>query len=185
MSDFTAFLLDKVALPVLSGAGGVALSIWRLQKSLSDRLEALELAWKQFNDKDYPRERGDFQAKFADQLAQVHAFLDLLEKTKKELEAKINDEVEDINKGLNRRSHERAETRKLQSRLSERYMALEGRMEKCEKSLSELSTQYQDFAKDQNEQWQTMNNQLGQLEGYLRGIIRSSDSGQFPGTKRT
>jgi len=159
----TDFLLERVAPAAGSGVVGVAVAIWRLQKGIGDRVLALETAWWQFSEKDYARER-----------------LEVLD-TVKGLRADVSRELEDLEKELRQRARERVDARRLQTRLSERYMSLEGRVEVCEKAIADLNDQFQSFAREQNEQWQTMTRTLGQLEGYLRGISRRvADSGKFP-----
>ncbi len=165
MSAVTDFLLEKVVPAAASGILGVGATFWRLQQGIGDRVLSLETAWKQFREKDYVREHGE-----------------VLESIKK-LKEDVEHELEEVAKDLRQRSRERVDARRLQQRLSERYMSLEGRVEACEKAIADLNEQYQNFAREQNEQWQTMTRTLGQLEGYLRGIGRGTkDSGKFPGT---
>lgn len=162
MADIVTILVDKVALPVLSGAGGVGLSIWRMSASVSRRLEAVERAWKQFNEIDYPRERGEILAAL------------------KTLRQDITKELNKIHSDDTRSAKERIDARRLHANLSERVTQLEFYLENCDKSVQDLRDQLGTFVREQTELWQSMSRSMGQLEGFVKGVTNRSDHGPFP-----
>lgn len=162
MADIVTFLVDKVAFPVLSGAGGVGVTIWRFSASVSARLEAVERAWKQFSDHDYPRERNEL----------VAALKTLRQDIAKELNKIQNDD--------SRSTRERSDARRLHANLSDRVAQMEFRVQGCEKAIQDLNDQFETFAKEQNELWQNMTRTLGQIEGYLRGVATRNSNGPGP-----
>lgn len=161
MSDVLTFIIDKVAFPVLSGAGGVGLSVWRTSKSIAARVTVLEGIWKQFHEQDRPREKDEIAAALAT------------------LRADLNREVGDIHMDDRRSMRERLDARRLQANMSDRVSQLETRMTNCERSVNTLNDQFNTFAREQNEQWQAITRALGQLEGYIKGISAKSSSGTF------
>ena len=161
MTDALTFIIDKVAFPVLSGAGGVGLSVWRTSKALAARVLVLELAWKQFHEHDHPREKGEAAAALAT------------------LKADINRDLDEIRTDDRRSLRERLDARRLQANMSDRIAQLETRMTNCERSVNTLNDQFNTFAREQNEQWQAITRALGQLEGFIKGISAKSSSGTF------
>lgn len=141
VSEFLSTVVEKALPPIITGAIGFAGATWRQSRKFSDRLHLLESAWRQFSEKDYGRDAASFAGT-------VHALREELESFKRE---------------------DRKE-RRLYSKLLERVSALEHQIGECEKALTELNAQTQEFAKEQNDQWQSMTRTLGQLEGYILGM---------------
>lgn len=145
-------VLSKVLPPVLSGAAGVLATAWRYAKSFTDRLAIVE------------KLVSDLRMHFGeDPPANLKALLNDLRK-----------ELTDIDTDLKRRARERSDMRRLSTRLSDRYFALDARLDACEKSISDLNTSFVTFSKEQQDQWQDMTRMLGQVEGYLRGMTQTS-----------
>lgn len=172
-------LLDlawKVLPPVLSGAGGVAGTVWKITKNLEDRLRTLERErlprtedWVTgFKDKKYPDD--------------IAALKKLVEDLKKE----VFDEFESLYGELRGRGKERREERRLQAELTKNYLSLFNRVEQCEKAISSLDASFTQFAKGQQEQWQEISRALGHIEGWLRAMnSRRTTSGEFQGPTTT
>lgn len=156
MADILTFILDKVALPVLSGAGGVGASIWRMSVTLSNRIEKLEASWILFTEKDYPKDKSDFTAA----LHQLHQF--------------ILKELQDLRNDSKNGARERSDARRLSTSLVDRLVQLEHQLAECSKAVDTLEEQLRQFMKEQHDQWQDMTRTLGQIEGYLRGVTRGS-----------
>jgi hypothetical protein len=159
VSDIVPLLID-VAGPLVSAIGGVALAVWRLQHSISERVRDLEEKRKHFQDLDYPREHREL----------LKAISDVREECQRGSNA--------VREELQQRAKERAEVRRLQNKSTERHTVLEQRVEQCERAAEEMSTQFQSFAKEQNEQWQAINKSLGQIEGFIRGLLQKDP--KFP-----
>jgi uncharacterized coiled-coil protein SlyX len=161
VADVLTFFFDKVAFPVLSGAGGVGLTVWKTSKSIAARVTLLEATWKQFHENDHPREKGEVAAALAT------------------LKADIEKELNAIHLDDRRSMRERLDARRLQANMSDRIAQLEMRLGNCERSVNTLNDQFQTFAREQNDQWQVMTRALGQLEGYIKGISGKNSSGTF------
>lgn len=95
-----------------------------------------------------------------------------------EQHAALLKEIDTVYKELQARSKERVDTRRLQTKLSERYFAIETRVENLEKTLAALNESFVEHAKGQNDQWQEISRALGQLEGWLRATSSSRRSSQ-------
>lgn len=149
-------LVWKVGPPVASGVAGVFSALWRLTQTIEKRVADLE----RFKTEKYPFD-----------MAAMKTILDGLREH-------INKEIEDLYTELRGRSRERLDARRLQTKLSERYLAMEGRVEALEKTLDALNTSFVEHAKGQNDQWQEISRALGQLEGWLRATSSSRRSSQ-------
>lgn len=140
MADLSWFA-EKVLPAAASGVSGVIVATWRLTRNLGKRLDDIENAWKQFSDKDYPRDQSSWGADI------------------KRLQDDINASFKEVRRN-----------RGILSRVLARYSEIERRLTELEKSIENLGTQSQDFAREQGDQWQKMIRVLGQLEGYLLGM---------------
>jgi uncharacterized coiled-coil protein SlyX len=165
--SFFTLLLEKVLPPVVSGGGGVLLAVWRLTKTLGDRVKVLEDVWKHFSEEHYPLDKGGL-------ISSVGT-----------LRADMEKALSDIHTDDRRSMRERLDARRLQASIVERINKMESRISSCEKAVTELNTSFQTFAKEQNEQWQSISKNLGQIEGYLKGVAAKSSgsSGPFPQLK--
>lgn len=161
----------KVVPPVVSGAVGVAGTLYKLTKSLDERVKKLE----DIRVRDLENHNSSFSTKYKEDVAGLKALID-------ELKKEIDKEVEDLYSELRGRARERLDGRRLQTKLSERYLALEGRVENCEKAINNLNESFVQFSKGQQEQWQEINRVLGTIEGWLRATT-TRNSGSFPGSR--
>lgn len=159
----------KVVPSAASAVAGAAGALWRLTKSIEDRVHHLETV----RVRDLESHKTTFGEKYVTDLNALKTLLD-------ELKKELHREVEDVYGELRGRSKERLDARRLQTRLSERYLALEGRLEAVEKNLTSLHNQFVEHAKGQNEQWQEIARALGNIEGWLRAMSsRRTTSQEF------
>jgi chromosome segregation ATPase len=175
--DFTS-LLEKAVPTLLSGAGSAAGFVWRFTHALSARVASLEnslegvklaIASAQIEvENNHKKLHGD--------LATLHQVLTVIRKD-------MDSETEDIYGTLRIRAKEQADLRRIFTRLTERYIGLEARLEQAEAAINNMNDSLKDFMKGQQEQWQTTSKSLGQIEGYIRGISRRTTSGSFPPVK--
>jgi hypothetical protein len=189
----------KVAAPVASGAAGVAGTIWKITKSLEDRVRVLEKevlpdllrrAGELEKHKDDVLDEqlpkilveakkyfDDFKGgKYTDDVRALKALFD-------SVKADLEKETEDIYTELRERSKERNATRRLLTKLSERYLALEGRIEAVEEGFQKHNDAFVAHAREQREQWQEINRALGHIEGFLRAMNSRKTSQEFPAPK--
>lgn len=148
--DFFASFLDKFALPLSSGIAGVVVTVWKLQKDLSSRVDDLY----RFRDVDYARERSEL-------LKSVSA-----------IRTDVKKEIESLRSELQVKSKELAQLKLLQTKAAERASVLESQFEQLSRSIESMDEQFKTFAISQNEQWQAINKSLGQLEGFIRGALQ-------------
>lgn len=166
----------KVAAPVVSGAAGVAGTLWKITKDLEDRMRTLERErlpktedWVSgFKDKKYPED-----------LAALKKLID-------ELKKETDEEFDSLYNELKGRGKERREERRLVSKLTQNFLTLQQRVGQCEEALKKLNEAFTQHAKGQQEQWQEISRALGHIEGWLRAMSsRRTTSGEFQGpTKR-
>lgn len=162
----------KVVPSVLSGAGGVVGTIWKVTKNLETRVRDIELihlpnirnAFSSFRDGKYPED-----------VAALKKLVDNLKtETDKEFDALYGE--------LRGRGKERREERRLTASLTANYLELQQRVSQCETAINKLNEAFTQHAKGQQEQWQEISRALGHIEGWLRAMSsRRTSSGEFQG----
>lgn len=158
----------KVIPSAASAVAGAAGALWRLTKSLEDRIKHLE----DIRVRDLENKNSTFDESYKKDIGGLKTLLDTLRKD-------LEKEVEELYSELRGRSKERLDARRLQSKLSERYLALESRVEVAEKAITSLHNQFVEHAKGQNEQWQEIARALGHIEGWLRAMSSRRNSSEF------
>lgn len=163
-----AELAWKVIPSAASAVAGAAGALWKLTKSLEDRIKHLE----DIRVRDLEKHKDTFGESYKKDIGGLKSLLD-------ELRQDLEKEVGEVYSELRGRSKERLDARRLQTKLSERYLALESRVEAAEKGLASLHTQFVEHAKGQNEQWQEIARALGNIEGWLRAMSSRRSSQEF------
>ena len=175
--DFST-IIERTVPHILTGAGGAVVSVWRYTRGFVARLGAVESAID--------------TAKLSNMSTQISvdstkrellAELETLRRVLQVLRQESESEVEDINQALRVRGKEQADIRRLLTKLTERYIGLEARLEAAEATLNSMNDSLKGFMREQQEQWQTTAKALGQIDGYLRGISKRTLSGTFPPVK--
>lgn len=192
-------LIVKYGTPVATGAAGVAGTIWKVTKSLEERVKTLETVKVPDLDRrakeleehkddvldeklpgvitELKKYFDDFKSgKYADDMGAVKRLFD-------EIKQDLEKETQDIYEELRARAKERATTRRLLLKLNERYLALEDRVQACEKSFQQHNEAFIQHAREQREQWQEINRALGHIEGFLRATNSRRNSQEFQAPK--
>jgi len=174
VADLQDFLLTKVVAPLAAGTVGVVTGAYRMHKALEERLKTLEVSWKQFIEHDYPREHLELHAANDSLKAEL---LERLRSLREELGAHDDRLLQQVE--AHAKKH--LEVQGLCAHHTVRGTTVETRLKGCEAAIEDLNEQFRSFAQGQNEQWQTMTRTLGQLEGYLQGIMKNPGSSKmFP-----
>lgn len=113
-------------------------------------------------------------------LGEIETLRRVLQALRQEYEA----EIEDVGQAIRTRAKEQADNRRLLTKLTERYIGLEARLEAADAAINTMNDSLKGFMKEQQEQWQSTAKALGQIEGYLKGAGNRSLSGRsFPPVK--
>lgn len=163
---------------MLSGVGSAAGFVWRFTHVLSTRVSALENALETLK-----LSLVSAQIELEGHKKGTHSELETLRQVLSVIRKDMDTETEEIYGTLRARAKEQADLRRIFTKLTERYIGLEARLEQAEAAINNMNDSLKDFMKGQQDQWQTTAKALGQIEGYLRGISRRTMSGNFPPVK--
>ena len=166
-------LLEKVVPALVTGAGTAFLAAWRFTAGLLEKVDKHHQLLDKHHETLEKIESGGATNHEAVKLHLGELRRDLTE-TKAAIRAELKREIDSINRDLMNRSRERVDARRLSTRLTERFMALESRVDRTEKAFLELESSFEAFTKEQREEWQTMTRTLGKVEGYLQGLRKNS-----------
>jgi len=159
MSFELSTIAEKVVPAAITGLGTAALSLWRFGSGVMSRLEKLEAA-------------------VAPLPTRLDAEVASLRKEVKEL----RDELDQFDGSIRSRA-----SKKETAGLSERLIGLEARLAQAEEGIVGITTSLKHHIQEQQEQWNTVHRTLGQIEGFLKGMIskkNTSESGHFPPMKK-
>lgn len=158
--------------------GSAAGVIWRFTHVLSTRMATMENALEGIK---LSLVSAQIEAEKSGKSA--HEKLEDLRHVLSVIRKDIDTETEEIYGILRTRAKEQSDLRRIFTKLTERYIGLEARLEQTEAAVNNMNASLKDFMKGQQDQWQTTAKALGQIEGYLRGISRRTMSGTFPPVK--
>lgn len=64
------------------------------------------------------------------------------------------------------------------AKIVERYTALETQVEAAREAITRIDTEHTEYNREQSKLWQSMSQQIGQVDGYLRAMNRRA-SGDY------
>jgi DNA repair exonuclease SbcCD ATPase subunit len=153
-------ILEKAVPPVVTGAIGVAGSVWRLQKGLKNSIAAIGAkleTYKVATDgalRDIRKSIRELKATFRFELDHNKAELD-------ETIAQLESEIEDAKRNSHNSLVEDATHQ-------QKFTDLSRRIDELKESVKELEKAQSNFSKEQQIQWNEMNRTMGEIRGALR-----------------
>ena len=172
-------VIEKAIPHILTGTGGAVAAVLRFTRGIVKRLEVVESTLESLKIED-----ASAQVRVENLKKELFVELNTLRQVLQVLRQDFESEVEDIETTFKNKAKERADTRRLLTRLTERYIVLESRLETAEAAINTMNESLKDFMTEQQKQWQTTAKSLGQIEGYLRGTGNKTLSGKsFPPVK--
>ena len=169
-------VLEKVLPSLLSSALGGLGAVWKFTHGLSARVAAVENAIEtvKLAVASTGVTVGENKREGNEKLEELRRLLTLIKKD-------MDEEFETIYNTFKTRSKEQTDIRRLNAKLTERYIGLEARLEAAEKSITVMNNSLKEFMQEQQGQWKETAKTLGHIEGYLRARRGSGPS--FPPVK--
>jgi F0F1-type ATP synthase beta subunit len=96
--------------------------------------------------------------------------------------ASLEDRVSKLESEGSRRARVEQRGISARARMAERYAGFEGRIQGWEQQVAQLRTSFEEFYREQNEQWQSIVRALGRIEGYQQ--IPSTSNPRLPAVKK-
>lgn len=159
MSTVDAFVeIVKNLGPVATGVGGALATLWRTTHRIFRRLREIEEDIKKI------RQR---LAQIMEQANSLGARVESLESSMRVLDVGLREFGRNLDKV--RTTSSGFMTHAGHAKTLERISSLERQSSDLDTELDRIDRTLVNFAREQNDQWQTVNRSLGQLEGYIKG----------------
>ncbi len=144
-----SFLLqaaEKVIVPIATALIGVVVTLWQTSQKKKD-------------ERDAQKQR-----------------LETVESLLASLSAAYKKDFEALSASLQAKSAEVRQAMRSFAKLTERYATLEGEIGRMAKNIEHYDVEMATFIKEQQELWRGTNQQIGQVEGYLKAMHRRDSS---------
>lgn len=158
-ASFLLTAAEKVIVPMATALIGVAVTLWKMQQKRKDDFAALKATVEGLIAK-----RVDDRTAFANLIQQIQEGL------KKDFDS--------LGSSMTEKAAQVRQVNRSFAKIVERYTALETQVEAAREAITRIDTEHTEYNREQSKLWQSMSQQIGQVDGYLRAMNRRA-SGDY------
>ena len=158
-ASFLLTAAEKVIVPIATALIGVAVTLWQLQQKKKDELAAL---------------KATVEGIVKDRIADRTAFANLIQ----QIQEGLKKDFDSLGSSMTEKAAQVRQVNRSFAKMVERYTALETQVEAAREAITRIDTEHTEYNREQSKLWQTINQQIGQVEGFLRAMNRRA-SGDF------